>query len=34
MVVNSRLRVRDGDGKKIIYSKVFATAVVRKVLPS
>ena len=34
MVVNSRLRARTGAGKKIIYSKLFATAVVRKLLPS
>ena len=33
MVVNSRLRARVGDGKKFkIYSKLLATAVVRKLL--
>ena len=34
MVVNSHLRARIGDGKKIIYSKLSATAVVRELLPS
>ena len=35
MVVSSRLRARIGDGKKIsIYSKLSATAVVGKLLPS
>ena len=34
MVVNLRLRARNGDGKKFnIYSKLFATAIVRKLLP-